>query len=141
MCSSCYRKYGRSQNATKCPHSDRMLYSMGMCQTCYLADYHKVSYLHNLTKSYRGDVSPLWSLSVERFMIIRSQYERATHITLIHTISKEILNALTAGEGALAMSVDILSKKCRTLISLASYPLRWDVSSRHLISGTTCDVY
>ena len=41
MCSSCYRKYGRNQNATKCPHTDRQLYSMGMCQSCYLADYHQ----------------------------------------------------------------------------------------------------
>eukprot|EP00356_Strombidium_inclinatum_P016227 CAMPEP_0170486954 /NCGR_PEP_ID=MMETSP0208-20121228/5847_1 /TAXON_ID=197538 /ORGANISM="Strombidium inclinatum, Strain S3" /LENGTH=295 /DNA_ID=CAMNT_0010761049 /DNA_START=496 /DNA_END=1383 /DNA_ORIENTATION=+ len=41
MCSSCYRKYGRSQNATACEHTDRLVYSMGMCQTCYLADYHK----------------------------------------------------------------------------------------------------
>jgi len=41
MCSSCYRKFGRNQNAWKCEHTDRLLYSMGMCQTCYLADYHK----------------------------------------------------------------------------------------------------
>ena len=44
MCSSCYRKYGRNQNAWNCPHSDRLLYSMGMCQTCYLSDYHKVRF-------------------------------------------------------------------------------------------------
>lgn len=41
MCSSCYRRFGRQQNATKCGHSDRLLYSMGMCQTCYMADYHQ----------------------------------------------------------------------------------------------------
>jgi len=41
MCSSCYRKFGRNQNAWKCEHHDRLLYSMGMCQTCYLSDYHK----------------------------------------------------------------------------------------------------
>eukprot|EP00347_Sterkiella_histriomuscorum_P000559 403375380 len=41
MCSSCYRKYGRNQNAWNCVHHDRLLYSMGMCQTCYLSDYHK----------------------------------------------------------------------------------------------------
>ena len=41
MCSSCYRKYGRNQTAWACPHKDRLLYSMGMCQTCYLSDYHK----------------------------------------------------------------------------------------------------
>ena len=41
MCSSCYRRYGRNQNATKCGHTDRLLYSMGMCQTCYMADYHQ----------------------------------------------------------------------------------------------------
>ena len=41
MCSSCYRKYGRNQNAFNCSHTDRLLYSMGMCQTCYLSDYHK----------------------------------------------------------------------------------------------------
>ena len=41
MCSSCYRKYGRNQNAWNCAHKDRLLYSMGMCQTCYLSDYHK----------------------------------------------------------------------------------------------------
>lgn len=41
MCSSCYRKYGRKQNATKCGHLDRLNYSMGMCQTCYMADYHQ----------------------------------------------------------------------------------------------------
>ena len=43
MCSSCYRKYGRNQNAWNCQHKDRLLYSMGMCQTCYLSDYHKVT--------------------------------------------------------------------------------------------------
>lgn len=31
MCSSCYRKYGRNQYAFKCEHTDRLLYSMGMC--------------------------------------------------------------------------------------------------------------
>ena len=31
MCSSCYRKYGRNQNAWNCAHHDRLLYSMGMC--------------------------------------------------------------------------------------------------------------
>ena len=31
MCSSCYRKYGRNQNAWNCAHKDRLLYSMGMC--------------------------------------------------------------------------------------------------------------
>jgi hypothetical protein len=41
MCSSCYRKFGRNQNAFNCEHTDRLLYSMGMCQTCYLSDYHK----------------------------------------------------------------------------------------------------
>ena len=41
MCSSCYRRFGRNQNATKCGHNDRLLYSMGMCQTCYMADYHQ----------------------------------------------------------------------------------------------------
>jgi len=41
MCSSCYRKFGRNQNATRCGHTDRLLYSMGMCQTCYMADYHQ----------------------------------------------------------------------------------------------------
>mmetsp|Transcript_5412 Transcript_5412/g.8376 ORF Transcript_5412/g.8376 Transcript_5412/m.8376 type:complete len:126 (-) Transcript_5412:95-472(-) len=41
MCSSCYRKYGRNQNAWNCAHKERLLYSMGMCQTCYLSDYHK----------------------------------------------------------------------------------------------------
>ena len=41
MCSSCYRKFGRNQNAWACAHTDKLLYSMGMCQTCYLADYHK----------------------------------------------------------------------------------------------------
>lgn len=44
MCSSCYRKFGRSQNAWKCQHTDRLVYSMGMCQNCYLTDYHKVSF-------------------------------------------------------------------------------------------------
>jgi len=41
MCSSCYRKYGRNQQAWKCPHTDRLNYSIGMCQTCYLSNYHK----------------------------------------------------------------------------------------------------
>lgn len=37
------------------------------------------------------------------FMIMKSHYEKgATHITLIQPISKEILNALTAGDGALS---------------------------------------
>jgi hypothetical protein len=31
MCSSCYRKYGRNQNAWNCAHKERLLYSMGMC--------------------------------------------------------------------------------------------------------------
>ncbi|CDW81820.1 UNKNOWN [Stylonychia lemnae] len=48
MCSSCYRKYGRNQNAWNCQHNERLLYSMGMCQTCYLSDYHKVN--SSLTK-------------------------------------------------------------------------------------------
>ena len=41
MCSSCYRKFGRSQKAWNCEHTDRLNYSMGMCQTCYLSDYHQ----------------------------------------------------------------------------------------------------
>lgn len=31
MCSSCYRKNGRTSYATKCPHKNRILYSKGMC--------------------------------------------------------------------------------------------------------------
>lgn len=42
MCSTCYRKYGRAHYATECEHKDKLMYSLGMCQACYLADYHKV---------------------------------------------------------------------------------------------------
>jgi hypothetical protein len=44
MCSSCYRKNGRTSHATACPHKNRILYSKGMCQTCYLTSYHRVRF-------------------------------------------------------------------------------------------------
>ena len=41
MCSTCYRKHGRDQNAWNCEHKELANYSMGMCQTCYLNDYRE----------------------------------------------------------------------------------------------------
>ena len=41
MCASCYRKNGKGQLTWNCPHSEKLNYSMGMCQTCYFLDYKK----------------------------------------------------------------------------------------------------
>lgn len=79
MCSSCYRKYGRNQNAWNCPHVDRLLYSMGMCQTCYLSDYHKVISF-DLTY-YSASASQLLASNA------KSQRERP-HLSIIPIISK-----------------------------------------------------
>lgn len=70
MCSSCYRKYGRNQNAWNCQHKERLLYSMGMCQTCYLSDYHKVTFnlLQGLNYFIRENVRTLKMEIVKKFI-------------------------------------------------------------------------
>lgn len=44
MCSTCYRKYGRDQFAYACAHTERPIYSLGMCHACYIDDYLKRKY-------------------------------------------------------------------------------------------------
>jgi hypothetical protein len=42
MCAKCYHKNGRTKLSYACQHMDRPMYARGMCQVCYLHNYHKV---------------------------------------------------------------------------------------------------
>ena len=40
MCITCYHRVGRTKKAWACSHSDKLHYSKGLCQNCYLATYY-----------------------------------------------------------------------------------------------------
>ncbi len=52
MCINCYHRRGKTKKAWACPHTDKLHYSKGQCQNCYLAKYYKVSNL-SLTSQKR----------------------------------------------------------------------------------------
>ena len=63
MCSTCYRKNGRTAYATECQHKNRILYSKGMCQTCYLNEYHR----NRLNLNQNKKIEPIFRITkVER---------------------------------------------------------------------------
>jgi hypothetical protein len=41
MCINCYHRRGRTKKAWACSHDDRLHYSKGLCQNCYLAKYYR----------------------------------------------------------------------------------------------------
>ena len=41
MCINCYHRRGRTKKAWGCPHKDKLHYSKGLCQNCYLAKYYQ----------------------------------------------------------------------------------------------------
>lgn len=42
MCNNCYHNKGRFRMAYKCEHTDRKLYALGICATCYHYKYSKI---------------------------------------------------------------------------------------------------
>lgn len=47
MCCNCYHRRGRSKPAFNCEHKDRPHYSRGLCQHCYVQNYHEVGQSNN----------------------------------------------------------------------------------------------
>lgn len=52
LCSSCYRRIGRTKKPWKCSHEK--LYAAGLCQNCYTNQYNKVVFSINLEKENEG---------------------------------------------------------------------------------------
>ena len=48
MCSNCYHSNGRFRMAWKCEHTDKKLYALGICATCYHFKYSKTRVKKNL---------------------------------------------------------------------------------------------
>jgi hypothetical protein len=41
MCINCYHRRGRTKKAWACQHSEKLHYSKGLCQNCYLSRYYR----------------------------------------------------------------------------------------------------
>ena len=56
MCINCYHRRGRTKKAWACRHSNRLHYSKGLCQNCYLAKYYivRTSSPLNITSYRKG---------------------------------------------------------------------------------------
>lgn len=39
MCNNCYHSTGRNKKAWKCNHTEKALYALGVCQSCYQSKY------------------------------------------------------------------------------------------------------
>lgn len=45
---SCYHRSGRTKKAWACQHNNKLHYSKGLCQNCYLANYYRKRKARNL---------------------------------------------------------------------------------------------
>ena len=54
---SCYHRTGRTKKAWACGHDNKLHYSKGLCQNCYLANYYQERKAKNTlkTKKPKGD--------------------------------------------------------------------------------------
>lgn len=41
MCINCYHRRGRTKKAWACIHREKLHYSKGLCQNCYLSRYYR----------------------------------------------------------------------------------------------------
>ena len=48
MCMNCYHRSGRTKKAWACHHRNKLHYSKGLCQNCYLANYYRERKAKNL---------------------------------------------------------------------------------------------